>query len=389
MSRPAGPRTGREAVGDVICVAGSLALGMLLLWLGDAMAEPSPTVPWPVDAALGTLACLSLWWRRRWPLGLALVLTPIGAVSAMTTAAVVVAVFNVAVHRRARIAVTVAAANLAAVTVYFAIQNDPKFDLWVDFAVRGGMLAAAVGWGLFARAQRQLVASLRDRAARLEAEQHLRVDQARLTERTRIAREMHDVLGHRLSLVSLHAGVLEVRTDVPPEEVSTAAGVIRANAHEAMQELRAVIGVLRDGSSVVPPQPEPPQPGLDDVPELIEAARAAGTEVAYRGPVADPPGATGRTVYRLVQEGLTNARKHAPGAAVQVVVEGTPADGLHVVITNPRLGGTVERPPAGVGLIGLGERVSLAGGRLAHGPDGEGFRLEAWLPWPVDAKLAR
>ena len=231
----------REVVGDVTCVVGSLALGALLLWLGDAMADPSPTVPWSVDAALGTLACLSLWWRRRWPLGLAVALTPVGAVSAMTTAAVVVAVFNVAVHRRTLVAVAVAAANLAAVTVYFAIQNEPRFDLWVDFVVRGGMLAAAVGWGLFARAQRQLVASLRDRAVRLEEDQHLRVDQARLTERTRIAREMHDVLGHRLSLVSLHAGVLEVRTDARPEEVSTAAGVIRANAHEAMQELRAVI----------------------------------------------------------------------------------------------------------------------------------------------------
>ena len=284
MSGQAGARPVREVVGDVTCVVGSLALGALLLWLGDAMADPTPTVPWPVDAALGTLACLSLWWRRRWPLGLAVALTPVGAVSAMTTAAVVVAVFNVAVHRRTLVAAAVAAANLAAVTVYFAIQNEPRFDLWVDFVVRGGMLAAAVGWGLFARAQRQLVASLRDRAARLEEDQHLRVDQARLTERTRIAREMHDVLGHRLSLVSLHAGVLEVRTDARPEEVSAAAGVIRTNAHEAMQELRAVIGVLREGSSVVPAQPEPPQPGLADVAELIEAARAAGTDVGYRVP---------------------------------------------------------------------------------------------------------
>ncbi|GAA3787549.1 histidine kinase [Sphaerisporangium flaviroseum] len=383
------PRTAREWLSDATCIVLSLAFGGLLLRFGDA-SEGTSAVPWPVDAALGTLSCLSLLWRRRWPLGLALVLTPVGAVSAMTTAAMTVAVFTVAVHRRALIAVIMAVANVATVSIFYLMQHDPKFPIWVDLVIRGGILTAAVGWGMFARAQRELVASLRERAARLEAEQHLRVDQARLTERTRIAREMHDVLAHRLSLVSLHAGALEVRTDARQEEVATAAGVIRANAHEALQELRAVIGVLREGASRAPERPERPQPGLPDVPELVEIARAAGTQVRYAcpaGAAAGLPPAIGRTVYRLVQEGLTNARKHAPGAAVEVLVDGAPGEGLRVRVTNPLplMSPRTELPGAGMGLIGLSERVTLAGGRLDHGPepDGLGFRLEAWLPWPA------
>ena len=174
-----------------------------------------------------------------------------------------------------------------------------------------------VGWGLFARARRQLVLSLRERAERLEAEQRLHVEQAREAERRRIAREMHDVLAHRVSLLSLHAGALEFRPDAPPEEIAEAAGVIRASAHEVMQELREVIGVLREGEEGT----ERPQPTLADIPGLVEESRAAGMHVECRldGDV-DVPAATGRTAYRIVQEGLTNARKHAPAAAVTVTV---------------------------------------------------------------------
>jgi signal transduction histidine kinase len=383
------PRLARDRLGDLACVTLALCAGALLLRFGDATADPAPTLPWPVDAALGAACCLALWWRRRWPLGLALALTPVGAVSAMAVPAITVAVYTVAVHRRAAIALSIAAANVATASVYYLLQAAPRFPIWVDFAIRGIILSAALGWGMFAGAQRQLVASLRERAARLEAEQHLRVDQARLTERTRIAREMHDVLAHRLSLVSLHAGALSVRTDARPEEVAGAAGVIRDSAHDALEELRAVIGVLRAGTSVAPGGPERPQPGLTDVPELVESARAAGTEVKYACPVGTdtgPPAAIGRTVYRIVQEGLTNARKHAPGSAVEVRVDGAPGEGLRVQVSNPLPAAPAGTglPGAGVGLVGLAERVTLAGGRLEHGhePGGHGFRLDAWLPWP-------
>ena len=164
-----------------------------------------------------------------------------------------------------------------------------------------------IGWGLFVRARRELVRSLRAQADRAG-------DEARAAERQRIAREMHDVLAHRLSLLSVHAGALEFRPDAPAEEVAEAAGVIRESARAALEELREVIGVLREEERGDGP-PEPPQPALADLPALVEESRAAGMRLTAQielGDVAPPP-ALGRTAYRIVQEGLTNARKHAPG----------------------------------------------------------------------------
>jgi signal transduction histidine kinase len=238
------------------------------------------------------------------------------------------------------------------------------------------------------RVQRELVLSLRERAATLEAEQRLRVEQAREAERLRIAREMHDVLAHRVSLLSLHAGALEFHPDASAEEVAEAASVIRASAHAALEELRDVIGVLREGD----PErtPEPPQPTLAEIPALVEECRRAGMRVRCRLDVpADPalPAALGRAAYRIVQEGLTNARKHAPGAAVEVAIAAEPGTALVAEVVSRRPVGVgapaaPALPGAGTGLVGLAERVALAGGELAHGPDGDGdFVLRATLPW--------
>src|SRR6185369_13138757 len=133
--------------------------------------------------------------------------------------------------------------------------------------------AVVVAWGMFRRSRRQ---AQRERAGRAEAVEQLRVEQIRYAERTRIAREMHDVLAHRISLLSLHAGVLEFRPDAPPEEVARAAGVIRASAHQALEDLREVIGVLREGTAPGEEPPSPPQPTLAGLPGLLEESRAAG-----------------------------------------------------------------------------------------------------------------
>lgn len=196
---------------------------------------------------------------------------------------------------------------------------------------------------------------------------------------------MHDVLAHRISLLSMHAGALEFRPDAPAEEVARAAGVIRASAHEALEDLREVIEVLRREEAAA--LPERPQPTLDDLPALLEETRAAGTAVDGRTDLpadAVVPRSLARNAYRVVQEGLTNARKHAAGAPVQVAVDGEPGAGLRVEIRNAAP--PADRPPAppgaGTGIVGLRERVELAGGDLTHGPtvDG-GFRLRAWMPW--------
>jgi signal transduction histidine kinase len=216
------------------------------------------------------------------------------------------------------------------------------------------------------------------------------VAEARVSERTRIAREMHDVLAHRLSLVATYAGALEYRPDSSPEQLSRAAGVVRAGVREALSELREVIHVLRDEETVGDDETgQRPQPGLADIPRLVEESHDAGEQVVLDDRTVDTTVVStvaGRAAYRVVQEGLTNARKHAAGQQVRVVVDGEPGTGLVIDIHNP-LSRDASAPPSvpgsGTGLIGLTERVHLTGGRLDHEVTATGeFHLHAWLPWP-------
>ncbi|MFF5171503.1 sensor histidine kinase [Micromonospora sp. NPDC000089] len=387
-------RTPRDWFVDSLCFL--LAAGWAVLAWGDSVQlEPEfalntgPAWLNEVDFALGLVLCAALWFRRRWPVGLAVASLPLAFFSVSAAVALLIIQFTVTVHRPLPVAATVIGLNLLTVPVYVRLRPEPAMPLWLNLIWVAVFVGGVLAWGMFVRARRQLVVSLRERADRAEAEQQLRVDRARQLERTRIAREMHDVLAHRISLLSLHAGALEFRPDAPPVEIAKAAGVIRASAHTALQDLREVIGVLRadpgtDGTDA----PERPQPTLADVPALVGESRAAGVRVGLDDQVdaaAELPAGVGRSAYRIVQEGLTNARKHAPGAVVDVRLAGRPGDGLTVEIRNPWPVGAetgARLPGAGTGLIGIAERVSLAGGRLEHGRDAAGhFRLAAWLPW--------
>jgi signal transduction histidine kinase len=197
---------------------------------------------------------------------------------------------------------------------------------------------------------------------------------------------MHDVLAHRLSLLSVHAGALAFRPDAPAADIAEAAAVIRATASAALEELRDVIGVLRDGAEETS---EPPQPTLAQLPALLEESRSAGMTVREQidaPAAASVPDALGRTAYRVVQEGLTNARKHAPRAAVQVTITADGGAGLVVEVLSRRAvgvrtGNALASTGGGTGLIGLAERLALVGGELEHGPDGNGdFVIRATLP---------
>ena len=193
---------------------------------------------------------------------------------------------------------------------------------------------------------------------------------------------MHDVLAHRISLVSMHAGALTYRDDLPREQQVAVARTIEDNAQLAMSDLRTVLGVLRSDDAA-DGMPEPPQPGTEDLPTLVAEAEAAGMRVLLDNQLTQaPPATTGRTLYRIVQECLTNARKHAPACSVTVTIEGGPGEGLDVVVSNPLPGGaaTAERL-RGLGLLGLDERVALLGGSLDHGETGGRFVVRASLPW--------
>ncbi|MGD9695226.1 MAG: sensor histidine kinase [Thermoleophilia bacterium] len=374
-------RSRRDWIVDWIAFVLAVGLGVSLSLSTDLHGPPWAAL----NYALGGAMCLALWWRRRFPVELGLAAVVVGAVAPMGGVACAVAMFGLAVHRPARIAIPVGVLNAASSAVYAGIFPDDGTTYLVAVVFGCLLIAVIVGWGMYVRARREVVAGLRERAARAEAEQQFRVERARHAERERIAREMHDVLAHRLSLLSLHAGALEFRPDAPREDVARAAAVIRENAHRGLEELRAVIGALRDGADDA--EPEPPQPTLADLPRLVEESRAAGMRVTPEYRLADlaaTPGDIGRHAYRIAQEGLTNARKHAPRSSVRLTVAGAPGDGLTLELRNPLPIGQPSTgiPGAGAGIAGLSERVSLAGGRIEHGRTSEGdYRLTAWLPW--------
>jgi signal transduction histidine kinase len=359
-----------------------LAAGYAVVTAGarvEAGSLPVPAWLFDLDQAVAALGCAALWWRRRWPVGLAVTLVALSTFSELVAGAMVVALFTVAVHRPPRTTAAVFALSLLAAVVYVLLRPDPGEPRLVLLLLGVAVQGAAVGWGLSVRHRRQLVLSLRERAAAAETEARLRAEQAQHHAREQIAREMHDVLGHRLSLLSVHAGALEYRPDAPAEEIARAAAVIRESAHQALQDLREVIGVLRA------PVGELPQPTFADLHGLVAESSRAGMRVELREETAGTvPDAVGRTAYRVVQEALTNARKHATGAEVGVRVTGEPGQGLTVEVRNAAPAAAPNSDTrSGQGLVGLAERVTLAGGRLEHGLTADsGWLLSAWLPWP-------
>ncbi|WP_029430567.1 sensor histidine kinase [Blastococcus sp. URHD0036] len=234
------------------------------------------------------------------------------------------------------------------------------------------------GIGVYVRTRAQLLAALRERAERAEAEQELLARDAVVTERTRIAREMHDAVGHRVSLMVLQAGAIEMAAR-DPERVEQLAGHVQTAGRQALDELRQMVGVLRAGETE--DAPLAPQPGLSALRQLVEESREAGMDVDLGDvPVAPIAPATSRAAYRIVQEALTNAGKHAPGAHVEVTLHRS-TDELAVRVVNGPGRAAAPVPGGGYGLVGLGERVRTLGGRLTAQPrlDG-GFCVEAVLP---------
>ncbi|MFB7707846.1 histidine kinase [Streptomyces sp. NPDC056105] len=377
-------RTLRDWVVDFTCFG--VAVGIGLLGAHSVANDPNTSEGLAdLDQWLGALACASVWLRRRWPMGLAVALSAVSMVSNSAGGATLVAIFTLAVHRPFRYVAWVAGASCALIPFFFWIRPDPDSPYLFSVAFTIVLTITVVGWGMFVRSRRQLLLSLRDRARRAETEAGLRAEQAQRLAREAIAREMHDVLAHRLTLLSVHAGALEFRPDAPQAEVARAAGVIRESAHEALQDLREIIGVLRAADHGE--ESGRPQPTLAALDALVAESREAGMKIVLDQQVTAPdavPASVGRTAYRIVQEGLTNARKHAPGAEVGVVVSGVPGDGVTVSVRNPPPPGEVPHVPgSGQGLIGLTERATLAGGSLGHGAaDDGGFAIEAWLPWP-------
>jgi signal transduction histidine kinase len=380
--------------------AGVVAFALLGVVL--ALGPSRPVLPdeaplwWWVDLVAGVSGAGLLLARRRFPVVVALAEFGLAIVSPTVWLAGAMATFGVAVRRPWPVAVVVAVGSMVLAPVQLLVRSRTAAAAGLGTLAYAVLITTAlVAWGIAVRERQQLLASAVDRAELAESGAALRADAARASERTRIAREMHDVLAHRLSLVSLHAAALAHRragpehTEVAPREVDDALEVIRAGAQDALRDLRVILGVLRDpdgGPDDAACRERSPTPTLDDLGPLLDEVRAAGTPVRFHdaldgGAAAVPPGC-GRTLYRIVQEALTNAARHAPGEPVDVRLCGGRGRVAALEVVNPLPARAAPGTPGGAGLLGIAERVELAGGRvLARGPDDGRFRVSVEVPW--------
>jgi signal transduction histidine kinase len=344
-----------------------------------AAKTPWSLRPLPVIIASGVAASVALWWSRERPASVTLVAAFAYPLSGNPWPLLVGAFASAASHRDRLLPVLALAVSLSFASLDWLDDEVVAASPLLSAAV---LTAAVMVAGAYLGTRQELMASLRARADQVEAERELRDEQARAAERARIAREMHDVLAHKVSLIALHAGALEVNPDAGAGRVEEVAGLIGATARDTLEELRTVLGVLRR-SPTGPLEAEGGDP-FAGVEQLVGSWRQAGMRVELADDVGPMPSAIARAVYRLVQEGLTNVHKHTTGAAATIALAGGRGHEVVVSVANgpPAGAGRRQLPGSGAGLVGLGERIRLLGGSLYAGPQpGGGWTLEARLPW--------
>ncbi|GAA0586170.1 sensor histidine kinase [Paractinoplanes ferrugineus] len=361
-------------------------------WLLDGLVAIPPVllsipniIEKPLSATLATLALLPpLYWRRRHPFPAFLAAAAIelveAALDAGVTAGVILLVmlFSVASRStwRALAWSSGVTAGLLTAEIYLF---EPVLEHRTTTLFLGlGTSAAAVAFGLVARTRRAYLMALEDRAARLEVERDQRARLAVADERARVAREMHDIVGHHVSvIVGLADGAAALAVS-RPEQTAEPLRLIGETGRQALAELRRVLGVLR--AEDADPQLSP-QPGIDDLDRLLPTVRAAGLPVTYTaaGDLHELGRGVQLAVYRIVQEALTNTLKHAGrGAAAEVTVTASDSEVRVRVRDNGR---GVPGPP-NHGLVGMRERVGLYGGAITAGPADGGWLVDVVLKEP-------
>jgi signal transduction histidine kinase len=351
--------------------------------LGGAVYGPAgPLLPSRAgDVAIAAVGSAALLLRRRFPL-------PVAVISGAASIAVVTApllqvagLYTLASFARSRRDHIVAGGVIVLVAATYSIA----LRLWANSSAAWAtaffvLLPGAVG--LYVASRRALSESLQEKATRLEREQELLAQRVRMEERARIAREMHDVVAHHMSLAVLHAGALEASSHGGEALVAERARLIRSLGHQALEELREVVRMLRMEPDREPELP--PMTPLNELDRLLDQSRRAGVAVTLHidGDRGELNPQAERALFRLVQEGLTNVRKHAGGAAADIHLR---YDERYVeaAVANAATRAPIPSAPpgSGTGLLGLRERVELLGGTLEAGrtPDG-GYRLAARIP---------
>ncbi|CAL9542494.1 hypothetical protein SUDANB21_04277 [Streptomyces sp. enrichment culture] len=386
------PRPGREGV----VVAASFVVCLLG---GTVRVEDTLTAPPPAAWLLALVSCAVLPARHRRPLAVLAATTaagvaaqPLGLVlSPPVIAPALVAAYACTLHvpgeRRAAGAVTLAALVLLAGSV--PLSEDLS---WRDASRMGTVVAAPLVAGLIGhavRTRRAYLAAVEERARRAEESRELEARRRVAEERVRIARELHDLVAHQITLANAQATVAAHFFDSRPEQTRVSLRELVATTGHALDELRATVGLLRQtGDAGDAMASEGPTPGLARLADLLESFRRAGLEVAVReeGRARALPPGVDLTAYRIVQEALTNVTKHAAGRGVRV---GLDWGGGRLTVTVSDDGGAPAGPPAlsdrppGYGLIGMRERAAAVGGELTAGPRPEGgFLVTARLPLP-------
>ncbi|WP_089312227.1 sensor histidine kinase [Actinomadura mexicana] len=362
-----------------IAIAVSFAVGDgAFLWFADQKFWLPP----PVVSACSVVLGLALIVRRSHPVGLAVFAVLYGTVTGAGAFSTLIVLYSLAAYTASRRTVVIIAVGGYVASLVFPAPTAATESFLAQSIFGIAFVGVPVLLGLYMGARKQLLASLQERAARLEREQHLLAERARGEERTRIAREMHDVVANRISVMVVHAGALKAIAVRDPERAAETASVIGDMGRQALEELRHVVGVLRQGEEALPQQVVT----LAHLRELVGQSGAAGLRVdlTIRGEERPMPAAVGRTVYRLVQEALTNVHKHA-GAADTRVSLGLLPEAVEVEIANepPTAGPEHRLPSGGNGLVGLRERVTALGGSFDAGPRGGGYSVRARLPLPA------
>jgi signal transduction histidine kinase len=349
------------------------------------------------DAALAAAAaCGALGVRRRWPFA-ALLISAAGAEAylahyhgdngVLILAAPLIALYTLADSGDRRRALTVGGLAVLALAGVHAVV---KAAAWpgpenIALAALGGLALAA---GDASRSRRAYLAGVEERARRAEREREQEARRQVTEERLRIARDLHDSVGHHLALINVQAGVAAHVWDDQPGQARTSLAHIRRASRTALDELRDTIGLLRTPDD--PSAPTEPTVGLIGLDDLVASFRRSGLQLAWsvEGGVRPLPKAADLTAYRVIQESLTNVCKHAPAARVALRLDYRPSE-LHILVDNDDAGRRVaprpSEPPAGNGtrhgLVGMRERLHAIGGSVAAGPRPGGFRVVATVPF--------
>ncbi|HEV7677015.1 MAG TPA: sensor histidine kinase [Candidatus Dormibacteraeota bacterium] len=379
-----------------------LVLGAVITLISVGAAIPAggvderhPRLPGTITATyvlgvvLALMGSLPIVARRRWPLAVlgavelavALHLVAVDTNLRAGVLGLAIAVYTVAAHLPREVslkaAVTVAGINTVIFIVLFAVGRSGAMpNLFMLTVLVAGSWALGDNIGT----RRAYLATLEERAARLEREQQESSERAVLDERSRIARELHDVVAHHVSAIAVQAGAAEEIAEQDPRRAREVLGTIQSTSRQALAEMRALVGVLRDEPGE---QSLAPQPGLAQLDRLVAQTRAAGlaVQVHVEGDARPLPEALDLSAFRVVQEALTNTLKHAGAASAEVIVRYGDAD-LELIVSDDGSGnGGPPDAGAGRGLVGMRERVALFHGRLDVGrAPGGGFRVHARLP---------